>query len=412
MAKSKDKVVGPVEMEKHFLRLWFQEPFYGYVSRSLNKRVDNSIPTAGVSIPNARWTLVWNDKYVGGLSDRKVTGLLKHEIHHLIWNHVTSRRRDPHDMWNIATDAAINSLLEADQVHEDWILPGREKDRNSDNPVAQALGNLPTGLSADVYFNKLMEAIPPEQRDPNAGFVAEVLSGSGDHSQWGDSDDSEEVEIAREDLKQILRGAAQTCDEMGSWGSVSAEMQAQIREFISNTIDWKKLLRKFVGFTQRANRASSIKRINRRYPMQFPGIKRGHTAKIVIYVDQSGSVSNKELELLFAEVRTLSRTRTFDVIFFDHTVDENSHVTWNRGTSIRLGRTRGGGTSFDAAVEHFNKNHKKFEWDGMLICTDGECSRPRVARKRLGWVITPDRKLQFPPRSNEIIINMDWPKAG
>ena len=72
-----------------------------------------------------------------------------------------------------------------------------------------------------------------------------------------------------------------------------------IRKSVSNVINWRNVLRQFVGSITRGGRATSIKRINKRYPYIHPGVKRGYEAKLLVAIDQSGSVDNEMLVEFF-----------------------------------------------------------------------------------------------------------------
>ena len=176
---------------------------------------------------------------------------------------------------------------------------------------------------------------------------------------------------------------------------------------VSNEVNWKSLLKNFCGRTNRANRSSTMKRINRKYPYVHPGRKRGHSAHLAIYMDQSGSVSDEDISLLFGELNNLGRMMQFTLIPFDSTVDTDNEVAWRRGQKQPPRRWRTGGTNFDAVAKHAEENAHRF--DGYIVLTDGECSDPGPSRMRRAWVIVPDRKLYFAPHPKDVVINMKRP---
>ena len=157
---------------------------------------------------------------------------------------------------------------------------------------------------------------------------------------------------------------------------------------ISKEIPWQSILRNFVGMSRRANRHSNVRRLNRKYTGIHPGVQRGYTSSIAVYIDQSGSVTDKELELLFGELRSLAKHTEFVCFHFDTDVDEASETTWRSGRTPSTHRTRCGGTDFTAPTVHANKNKHRF--DGYLILTDGFAPDPGPSRLRRGWVITTD----------------------
>jgi len=206
-------------------------------------------------------------------------------------------------------------------------------------------------------------------------------------------------------VKQALSQAVKRCDRTGQWGSVSSETRETLRRIVNDAVDWKKVLHNFCGNSQRANRAKTHKKVNRKYPYIHPGSRRGHSASVAIYIDQSGSVGNDEIELLFGALNKLGRITQFTLFPFDYTVDHDNAIKWRRGQTVPPKRTRSGGTSFHAVEAHMRD--KGAEFDGHIILTDGEASDPGPSRKRRCWVILPGCELYFTPHSNDIVVKMD-----
>jgi predicted metal-dependent peptidase len=133
-------------------------------------------------------------------------------------------------------------------------------------------------------------------------------------------------------------------------------------------------------------------------------VKRGHTSNLAIYFDQSGSVSHEECALFFGALSELSKITTFKVFPFDWSVDEENAFVWKRRQKVEPGRTRSGGTSFQAVQNHFDESCEGF--DGLIILTDGEASDPGPSRYRRCWVILPGRSLLFDPHPNDVVVHM------
>ena len=76
--------------------------------------------------------------------------------------------------------------------------------------------------------------------------------------------------MAKERLKDSLRKAAEESSRSNNWGSIPSELRKEILKRIASVVDWKKVLRYFVKTSQKANKSTTIKRINRRYPYIHP----------------------------------------------------------------------------------------------------------------------------------------------
>ena len=116
-------------LNKHTARLLRNEPFFAALSRKIDKKASNAVPTAGVRVnPNTgHFEMVYNPEFFEGISDEHKLGVLMHEFYHLVFEHVTGSGRLPTEgmtkMWNQATDLAINSHL-IGKLPEGALIPG------------------------------------------------------------------------------------------------------------------------------------------------------------------------------------------------------------------------------------------------------------------------------------------------
>ncbi len=399
-----DEEAAAFDIEPHLINLMWDEPFYSKVLRGITKKKEDSIPTAGVMVRDGYVTMVWNPHFLASLiaeGKDKVKGLMIHECLHLVFEHCTERKHDPHIIWNYATDCAINSLIPIEYLPNCGIIPGKafteltaeqeEKMTPEGKERYQRMSDfieaLPRGLSSEEYFALFMQNDDIKKDLEEQGQSGEGMPGMDDHEGWGEMSD-EERELVKGKMRQAIEDAVKECDAKGSWGSVSGEARSTIRKMISKEVPWEQLLKKFCGMTRRADRRSSRKRLNKKYPGVHSGFKRSYTASIAVYIDQSGSVGNDELELLFGELANLANRIEFTTFHFDTEVDEKSETVWRGGRTPAPHRTRCGGTCFKAPSRHAEKNKHRF--DGYIILTDGYAPDPGPSRLRRGWVITPN----------------------
>jgi predicted metal-dependent peptidase len=393
-------LVETFDIDPHIIALMFNEPFYAAVLRGVTKTCTKEIPTAGVLAKDGDLKMWYNPGFMASLTELQVRGLLKHEAMHLALMHTTTRRLEPHNVHNWAADLAINSNIPENELPEGGLIPGKafkplteeqlEKMKPEAverfNRMSQFVEELPKGLSTEEYFARLMQDEQmKEDMEQQEGDGGEGQPGMDDHDGW-DELSPEEKELAAAKVKQAVAEAAKACDKKGQWGSVPADMQAEIRRLVSNEIPWQAVLKKFVGFTKRSIRSTSWNKINKKNPMIMPGSRKKTEASIAVYIDQSGSVSNEELELLFGELQHLAKRVEFTTFHFDTAVDEESETVWKKGRYEAPHRTRCGGTDFKCVQDHVHKNKRRF--DGYLVLTDGYAPNPGISRLKRGWVIT------------------------
>jgi|TARA_Y100000996_G_scaffold411453_1_gene395655 predicted metal-dependent peptidase len=400
------------DLNKHTARLLMDEPFFAALSRRIDKRSSTAIPTAGVKVDkdSGHFVMIYNPEFFETLTDVQKLGVLKHEFYHLVFEHVTGRLPEGgmSKLWNVATDLAINSHL-VKELPEQCCIPGT-------GPFA----DLPVGKSAEWYFEKLkqeQEDGDPEDGDgegtgePGDGSGDGNSSGSGrptdsfdDHSGWGEGQADNTVnEIAKERLKEAVKKAAEEASRANNWGSVSGSTRKDIMERITPQVDWKKVLRYFIKTSQRADRSSTVKRLNRRYRYIHSGKKINRMARIGIYIDQSGSVDDGMLAAFYSELDKLAQLAEFTVVPFDTRVAEDKVFVWKKGERRKWERVMCGGTDFDPPTDHCNKNG----FDGMIVLTDLMAPKPKNCNAQRMWMTTSyyARRPYF--QTNERIIAID-----
>ncbi len=409
------EAVPAFDLNMHAARLLMKEPFFAALSRRINKRSSRAIPTAGVTVTeDGQFELIYNPEFMGKLEDNHKLGVLKHEFYHLIFEHVTGTRfahfRDldasERKIHNIGMDLAINSHLQG-ELPDMCCMPGQ-------GPFAE----YEAFKSAEQYIAQLRD--DPEQGEGDGegeGGEGEGEDGDGsgdgsgggqfdDHSGWGESGDSAS-QVAQERLKDTIRKAAEEADRSRSWGSVSTNVREDIRKALRTHVDWKKVLRYFIKTSQRANKTSTVRRLNRRYPRIHSGSKVNRQAKIAISIDQSGSVDDGMLSAFYAELDKLASLAEFTVIPFDTEVAEDHVYVWKKGERRKAERVRYGGTDFNPPTEWVNGR----AFDGHIVLTDLCAPKPVASKCQRMWMTT--RYYAEHPyfKTNEKIVAIDTTEA-
>jgi len=407
-------------LNDHVYRLLQSEPFFAALSRRIEKKVNKNIPTAGVRVnEDGYFEMVYNPDFFEPLTDKQRTGVLVHEFYHLVFEHVTGRLPDDlagamqgtptpeqskkFKLWNIAADLSINYHIGAGNLPENCCIPG-----------GKMFEDMPGDKAAEWYYEKLIQKVEEqedqEDQDPSGqgegGFDPDSAGQFDSHDDWGEGDAneaaSEALDIAKERLKDALKSAASEATSKG-WGTVSASCRKEIIERITSKVDWRKVMRYFVKTSQRANKRSTPKRLNRRYPYVHPGRKVKRTANIAVSIDQSGSVSDSMLAAFYGELNKLADIATFTVVPFDTRVAEDKVFVWKKGQSHPQKRYMYGGTCFNAPTEFVNKG----KYDGHILLTDMEAPKPKASNCQRMWMTTKQHASRPYFQTNERIIAID-----
>ncbi len=416
-----DKPV-PFDLNVHTARLLMNEPFFASLSRRIDKTPTTAIPTAGVRVNPERqqFELMYNPEFMGALSDDHKLGVLMHEFYHIILEHVTGRKpiEGLKRIDSIAMDLAINGLPEMtgklpSESDPGPIMPSGEPMKGC-LPGEGPFADLPAGMTYEWYLEALKKMGEGEQEGeggeggegdgdgPGNGDPFGGADSFDDHDAFGDTEGTA-GEIARERLKDAIKKAAEDASRCRNWGSVSSQMRKEIMERITTRVDWRKVLRYFIKTSQRADRRSTPRRLNRRFPRIHPGKRVRRHAKIAISIDQSGSVDDQMLAAFFSELNELADIAEFTVIPFDSAVGEDQIYVWKRGQTRVWERVMCGGTCFNAPTRYVNEHG----FDGHILLTDMMAPKPIASACQRMWMTTKAYADRPYFQTNERVIAID-----
>ena len=139
------KKINEESLAKGIKDLMLQEPFYGLFLIGLNKTWSTIVPTAGVSKNKIGVQLTINENFWEPLPKEHKQGILKHEILHIAFGHLTLRHKylDP-KLFNIAADIEINQYIRKDYLPDFALYPETFPELN-----------LPPRAGTDVYYKLL-----------------------------------------------------------------------------------------------------------------------------------------------------------------------------------------------------------------------------------------------------------------
>lgn len=438
-------------IDRHLMPFMSDCSFYAHLSQQMMKRPTKEIPTAAVAYDARSETIVlyYNPDFMETLTDGQTRGVIKHEFSHVVFGHLTTRRKDKARLWNVATDLAINSMIVTfanasnknaiikDELPEFALLPGKfpkmpdgrtlSAEEKAAMPMALAIEQFPEMMSSDFYYAELLKLAREEAKkgkgsgdgdfDPDGEpFEGEGWDSMDDHENWDNGVTEENRSYVESKVRDMVRKAVHHADQTSNgWGNISADIRESIRASVNSVIDWRAVLRQFIGNIIRGQKTSSIKRINRRFPYVHPGTKRGYVAKLLLARDESGSVSDEMLCDFFTEMAGLTRKVEIDFVPFDCNCDVKDVVRWKRGQAppgAATTRTKCGGTNFSAPTEVFNDPKNRGRWDGLLILTDGQADTPIQCRGKRGWVLGKGCNLAFTSTELQIKVSREQQIQG
>lgn len=407
------------EFDPDFMRLYMNEPFLGGVSAGITKLITDKMPTAYIGVqPNGKMheiVMGFNPQFMRAQSEKQRQGVIKHELLHMIFQHIFTRAIGEQSyqlMWNWATDLAINSIIGADNLPRMVLCPGVEPidpktGKPVDNKYAEFIKNAPHGQSSDWYFEELRKIQEEMGDQDNSIAISSGIGTMDEHDGWQDVP-PEVQEQVKDKVRDLIEKGVMRADKSNDWGTIPHEIQEVIRKMVSREIDWRSIVRNFIGRCRTMQRNSTIRKVNKKLPYIMPGVKRPLRATFACFIDQSGSMSDEDIALLFSELEGFAKETVLDVYHFDTEIDENSHTVWKAGKPFPPAhRTRCGGTDFQCVADFCNKPENRGRWSGVVVLTDGYAPaiKGTIVGARTLWVITETGTMD-PIRPGDLAVQM------
>lgn len=382
-----------------------------YFAHALFKMQPVAAEGLGTFAVDRGWRLYIDPMTLQEWGPRPAGAVLAHEIGHLLREHAdrgldVGAQNYP-DLWNLATDAAINEHLIAAGIP----LPGGVTPTN--------LGLWDNGVEEDYYraLRDRAKSTPAAQPGDN-GNEAGCGSGAGaPPADWElDSGDSSAPalsdaaqNIARRQVAEAIEGAATTQP-----GSVPAALRRWAEQALAPPqVDWRRQLRsavrRAVTWTKEGQADYTYARPGRR---RIPGVitPSMHTPQptIAVVIDTSGSMQPAHLSAALREVAGITRTtrsRGLTVV----SVDTQATVTENVVNPSAINLTGGGGTDMRIGIEAAQAHRNRP--DSIVVVTDGFTPWPATPTpQRLIAVIvspTPKNGPPAPPWATTIHVTTD-----
>jgi predicted metal-dependent peptidase len=367
------------EIAKYSKQLMLKEPFYGLFLIGLNKELDKNIQTACVTPDNINVKLKINPDFWVTLDEKTKLGVLKHELLHICFFHLTNWDRfNNKKIYNMAADLEINQYINNDMKGEAW--DGLEI---YNSPFKEL--NLEPKKGTEYYYNVLIKDI----QDNPKGDVAKMEGDMGSFIMDIDGEmleDMDEVvgKLINKQIDHQLKEIASNIKSEGR-GFIPSEMKDYIDGLFENVepvLDWKSYLRRFNSMSTMVYTKKTRRKPNRRFG-DGPALKIKQKKRTLVAIDTSGSVSNEDLLEFFNEIHHIYKSGTYvDIIECDANIQRIYEYKGQREGIEIQGR---GGTDFEPVMIYLKENKNKYA--NLIYLTDGECIPPNTQPlKPVLWV--------------------------
>lgn len=363
-------------------RLLNDYPYYGSIAMGFDVVVCNNWNGRGVetAATDGRHLFV-NPQYFLDLTFDEQLSLVVHEVSHKALAHHLRRGGRNHDLWNAATDHAVNhQILDAGmKIGEGWYCDYKYK-----------------GWSSERIYGRVEEEFKPPpppppppggKPPPPGGNEPPPPGGGGERPEkqpgevW-DATDKDGKELTEEGKHKAMRDltvdvhmANEASRTAGNDGS--ALHKRSVNEILAPSADWANLLSEFwSGTGTPINETWS--RPNRRYMpagIWAPSIHEGGIDWGVIGMDVSGSIMQRECDAFIAminQLRTEVPARRITIVPFNSVIQKDDIVEIYDGDDVPNRFNVGGGTNFKSITNWVKRQTE--DPDFLIIFTDLCCS--------------------------------------
>ena len=375
-SKKFDNLVGPTDSKIDFqarerlvtarIGLLLRHSFFGNLATRMQLiNADEWCSTAATD----GLKFYYNSRFIMMLKPKEVEFLVGHEVLHVVYDHMGRRgTRDP-QMWNIADDYAVNADLKRHKVGE-FI-----------KTVPCLYETKYDGKAAEEIYDDLMKNVQKISIDDLVDqMIDEHMDGEGDGDSDTDGDGNkkgkrptmspEERERVRQEVKQAIINAASTAEA----GQLPANVERMIRQHTNPVMPWRELIQ--TNLTSAIRSDYSWMRPSRRgWHMDaiMPGMNPGEEIDVVVALDMSGSISNKQAQAFLGEIGGMMNS--FDgykvhVFCFDtETYNPKDFSSENMDLIEEYEPMGGGGTDFDCIFKYLKEN--AIDPKRLIVFTDG-----------------------------------------
>ncbi len=359
-----------MSMQEVMIKLLAIQPLYGFVAASVSTVATAKIETIRMAtIPEL--VIYYNPEWFDTLSNQHKLGVVLHELLHVIFLHQYRRGNRQILLWSVACDIAVNEMLQEGYLESDAVTVEK---------INRKAGlRMENNKNAEYYYEMITNM------EDLLGFIYI----EGDNILIFEGKDCLRVQKLSEDtasdmeMKALKSNLAQTLSEAQSEAEAYAGLDERIGEIYQDIqMDWRIILKRFLTGRGRMITRKSYKRQSRRYE-ELPGTKRSIGVDALIAIDESGSISDSQVNEFYLELREINKITGTNMLVTRFDTECTEPVPLNTFTVINK-RMKRGGTDFRPVFNLADRQKIPL----VIIFTDGDGEAPENANQNTLWVLT------------------------
>ena len=367
-----------------------KDNFYGYFFIQMDKAIRFNLKSpSGVNFKNGKYVMYFNPFIFLNLTISQMESDIRHEILHIVSMHLERSKILRKEYSKLATNLAM------DMVVNNYLSP------LPPDAVTLAVVNANYGLhmlpfkTLEYYVAEIEAAMRVEAKKKKheqgkkyneiregAEEISIAFDPESTHDIWDESDAVDEKTL------QKLTESYVTSAEKGQESSYLAAMIKMLKDS-SEVLPWYHFLKKLIGNIASGYKRTTMRR-DRRQPerLELRGRLRNHTAKVVVAVDISGSISDGEFYQAMEQVLHIVKSYDHELIVVECDDEIRRTYSAKRMEDVKERMEVRGNTAFSPVVDYANKQGV----DLLVYFTDGTGEKKLAVTPKypILWVLTGD----------------------
>jgi predicted metal-dependent peptidase len=310
----------------------------------------------------------YNTRFIKMLRPKEVEFLFGHEVLHVVYDHFGRRgERDPL-LSNVAADYCVNADLKKHRVGEFITsVPCLYESKYEGMSYEEVYDDLYKNAEK-IDINQLIEKLLDDHMDGDDEGDGDSRDGKGGTKRPKLT--AEEKAAIRDEIKEAMLSAAQTCDA----GNLPAGVKRIIQDLTEPKMNWRELIRQQIESTVKSD-FTWLRTSRKGWDMDavMPGMKTQEAIDICVMIDMSGSISERQGRDFISEVKGIMETfedyRIHIGCFDTEVYNMQMYTADNLEDIADYKLAGGGGTDFDCFFDYFKK--EEIEPKKLVVFTDG-----------------------------------------
>ena len=346
--------------------LLLKASFFGNLATRL--KLVNADEWCGTAATDGR-NFYYNTRFIEMLKPKEVEFLFGHEVLHCVYDHMGRGGDRDHQLWNIANDYCVNADLKKHRVGEFITSVPCLYEEKYEGKSSEEIYDILYEKADKISINSLIDKLLDEHLDGESGGEGNSKGNGNDNGKSPQLTQEEKAAI-RDEIKEAVLSAAQTCDA----SNIPLGVKRMIQQLTDPKMNWRELLQMQLQSTIKSD-YTWMRSGRKGWDMDavMPGMRNTDAIDIAVAIDMSGSIGDEQGRDFLSEIKGIMET--FDnfkihVFAFDtETYNPQQYNSENLEDIEEYELNGGGGTDFDSIFNYLRS--EEIEPKRLVVFTDG-----------------------------------------